>query len=391
MAIPTRIPLHEPSFDIEDGMALLETLRSTWVSTGGPAVDQFEAAFAAFVGVPHAVSVCNGTIAIQLMLECLRQEQGISGPFDVIIPSLTFIATGAAVVHAKGNPVFVDSAAHEFSLSLEAVQATLEERYKQDVSTGRWVCRKTGTPLLAVMAAHIMGWPGQCRAVAEYCEKIGIPYVEDAAESLGSFDADNKHLGTLGFASAFSFNGNKILTTGGGGMLVTRSAKIASLARHLSTTAKTNALRFEHDRVGHNFRLVNILAALGCTQLRKLPDRLVLKKAIFSLYKELLSSLDICTIYEEHNCNPNHWLVNLVFMTEDLREVALAKLNENRVEARPLWTPLHRQQAFADHCQFQAKFPNADSLWKRTLSLPSSPGLQGRELETICRLIKEAF
>jgi perosamine synthetase len=238
------------------------------------------------------------------------------------------------------------------------------------------------------MAAHIMGWTGASIELAELCQKLQIPFLEDAAESLGTLDRNGYHAGSQSLAAVFSFNGNKILTTGGGGMVVTNHEKLAKLAKHLSTTAKTNALRYEHDMVGHNFRMVNILAALGCSQLEMLPNRLARKKSIFDSYQQELQGYSEAKLYQESQVQGNHWLVNLVFKSVWTRESVLQKLNELQVEARPLWTPLHLQEAFRNHEQFQGTFANAESFWKKTLSLPSSPGLKETDLKTICDVIQ---
>lgn len=383
-----RIPLHEPEFDLNDGMALLETLRSTWVSTGGPYVERFEKEFAHYVGARFAVSVCNGTIALQLMLESLKHEKNLSQPYDVIVPTLTFMATASAVVHAGGHPIFVDTSETQLNMSLSAVETKIRERYQWDQASGFWVERDSGRPLLAVMTAHIMGWTGAAAEIAQLCQKMGIHFLEDAAESLGTFDSSSRHAGCLGEAAVFSFNGNKILTTGGGGMLVTNQERLARLAKHLSTTAKTNGLRYEHDMVGHNFRMVNILAALGCSQLERLKERLNRKKNTFESYQRNLQGYGVGTLYQESQTHPNHWLINIVFKSESIREKALHKLNELGVEARPLWTPLHLQPAFKNHEQFQEQFPNAENFWKKTLSLPSSPGIKEADVNMICDVIQ---
>lgn len=387
MVTSKRIPLHEPSFDLEDGMNLLDTLRTTWVSTGGPYVEKFEKDFADYVGTKFAISVCNGTIAIQLLLESLKKSRGIEGEFEVIVPTLTFIATAAAVVHAQGVPIFVDNSPDSFNMSVSAVESHILEQYTRPSGASHWISRSTQRPLLAVMSVHIMGWPGEMSALKSLCERLDIPYIEDAAESLGSRDKNNAHLGSQSLASTFSFNGNKILTTGGGGMIATNDPLIAKFAKHLSTTAKTDSLRYTHDSIGHNFRLVNILAALGCSQLHKLDERLEQKRTIFQKYKSLLGTKPGLKIYEEPASKQNNWLNNVIFDTEAHRERALAALIKQGIEARPLWTPLHLQEAFVKHSQYRLSFAHAEFYWKHTLSLPSSPGLSDSDISRICDII----
>jgi perosamine synthetase len=382
--------LHEPSFDSLDEACVLETLRSSWVSTGGPYVDRFEREFAAFVGAKHAVSVCNGTIAIQLMIEALALRQGVSEKFDVIVPTLTFIATGNAVVHAGGKPVFVDSAPGSLNMSVSAFEKILTERYEWQASLKKWTSRLDGSPLLAVMPAHIMGWTTDMQMLSESCQKHQIPLIEDAAEALGSYYNDGSHVGMTGACSAFSFNGNKILTTGGGGMIITNQPELAARLKHLSTTAKVDGLRFVHDEVGYNYRLVNILAALGCSQLQKLEGRLARKREIFAQYCESLAERPV-KIYSQKNCRSNNWLVCAEFEEQAQMEITLQALNKNGIEARPLWTPLHRQPAYAQFQNSSETFPHAERMWHTVLSLPSSPQLDTEDIRFITQQLQNSF
>ena len=384
-----QISLHEPEFDSLDEQAVLETLRSAWVSTGGPKVNEFEAEFARYVGAKHAVSVSNGTVGLSLMLTTLAREKGISGAFVVLVPNLTFIATANAVVHAGGVPTFFDTKPGSFNPGVEQIEKALYANFRRVKNT--WLHKGSEIPLLAVMPAHIMGWCGEIEEIRDFCESLGIDMLEDAAESLGSFLPNQRHLGRHGKASCFSFNGNKILTTGGGGMIVTEDDSFAKRLKHLSTTAKTDGLRFVHDEVGFNYRLVNILAAIGCTQLQKLPFRLARKKEIFDSYKVSLNKFSQVKVYEEPSCISNNWLVNLIFETNSLREEALSALNEHGIQARPLWTPNHLQPAYAAYHQSDLYFPNSTDIWEKALSVPSSPQLSENDLTRICELIADVI
>ena len=220
-------------------------------------------------------------------------------------------------------------------------------------------------------------------AMRSNCEGLDLPLLEDAAEALGCYAPDGNHVGHHGIASVFSFNGNKVLTTGGGGMVVTDNDAFAKRARHLSTTAKTDGLRFAHDEVGYNFRLVNVLSALGCSQMKQLPARLTRKQAIVALYRDGLGVRPDIRLYSEGTGRSNNWLVNAVFPDEHRREAALSALLEKDIQARPLWTPNHLQRAYASYDQPCSEFPNATDIWARCLSLPSS--LQLAEIcSTIC-------
>lgn len=383
------INLHEPRFTLEDEKIVVETLRSTWVSTGGPFVDQFEREFAEYVGSKHAISVSSGTIALQLGIEVLKRLKKIQKPFDVLVPTLSFIATSNAVIHAGGTPIFIDTASKSVNIDPSSVLRTIRTYYSQ-TSSGELLNKETGNLLLCIMPAHIMGWCCNMTAIDQISESYGLPVIEDAAEALGSFYLDGRHLGKSSLAAAFSFNGNKILTTGGGGMLVTDDDDFAKLAKHLSTTAKTDGLRYIHDQVGYNFRMVNILAALGVSQLARLSGSLVSKKEIAATYKSELARIGIRT-FEEQNNLPNNWIVNVFFDSELERERALTGLNGRQIQVRPLWTPAHRLPFMSPTNTFGQSFPNADDMWKRILSIPSSPHLTKEEIDTVVGAIKESF
>jgi perosamine synthetase len=381
------IPLHEPAFDETDELFVLETLRTAWVSTAGPYVDRFEREFADFVGMRHAISVCNGTLGLQLIIEVLRRSHDISEPFDVIVPSLTFIATANAVVHAGGYPIFADAATGSMNMCPRATLDLVRRHYDFTSETHAWHSKMTGHRLLAVMPAHLMGWTCDMEAMRSACQDIDVPLLEDAAEVLGCYFRDERHVGHHGLAAVFSFNGNKILTTGGGGMVVTNDDAFAKRAKHLSTTAKTDGLRFAHDEVGYNFRLVNVLAALGCSQMKKISARLARKQAIAELYRNHISTDAALRLYSEGTGRSNNWLVNIVFPSEVQRELALKALLEHDIQARPLWTPIHLQKAYASYPQPITNFPNASDIWTRCLSVPSSPQLNDRVIADICAVI----
>lgn len=383
------ISLHEPQFDERDEAMVLETLRSTWVSTGGPCVDAFENQFAKYVGSKYAVSVCNGTAALELSLDTLARLKGFDQGFEVIVPTLSFIATSNAVVNAGGNPVFVDSKRNTLNICNEAVIETIRTKYAYKRENKRWYSNASQRPLLGVVPAHIMGWSCDISKLVDDCRALDLDVIEDAAESLGSLIDDSTHTGTLGIAGCFSFNGNKILTTGGGGMIVTNDETFYRRAKHIGSTAKTDGLRFVHDEVGNNFRLVNILAALGISQLEKLPQRLVRKKAIADLYSAEFSKTSI-KVHCEEMARPNNWLVNIVLYDCGQRDVVLNALNENQIQARPLWTLTHRQPAYGNHPQKNERFPNAEYMWERVVSLPSSPQISDDSIRHIVGVARAA-
>ena len=382
------IALHEPTFDSTDEAAVLEALRSTWVSTGGPFIDRFERGIADFVGAKHAVATSNGTLGLMLALEVTKRNLGITSGFEVIVPTLSFAATANAVLTAGGVPVLADSAIDSMNIDVQDVERLVRESYSYSVTKKLWESRISKLPLVAIMPAHLMGYGCDIVKLRELCEELQVELIEDAAEALGVRENSGKHLGTYGKAGVFSFNGNKILTTGGGGMIVTNDDNFAKRAKHLSTTAKVDGLRFAHDELGYNFRLVNLLAALGCSQLAKLGERLVAKRKVFEKYRQMLTGYQHASVYSEPGFESNHWIVNLLFHSNDLREAVLAALIKENIQARPLWTPGHRLPYLQN--EGHRKFPNAELMWERVLSVPSSANLTPEVVELICMKIRSA-
>jgi len=374
-----RIALHEPKMNSEDEFFVLDALRSHWVSTAGPYVNQFEQEFAAYTGMKHAISVCNGTAGLALAVDCVARMRNVGKSYCVLVPTLSFAATWNAVIQAGGIPIPIDTAPSSVNMDLNQIKIALTNNFVKQ-SSG-WHHKTLGIPLLAVLPAHILGWACPSDEVKEFLDDAAIPMIEDAAEALGSRYLNGKHVGHHGLASVFSFNGNKILTTGGGGMLVTNDDVLAKRAKHLATTAKTDSLRFVHDEPGYNFRMVNMLAALGCSQLRRLDSNLALKAKIASDYHNATSAMTAVTLYTQKNCNGNNWINTVTFSTEARRESCLADLNEHGIEARPLWTPLHLLPYYPKQSVLQDKFPNAEKCWKTMLSLPSSPQLTAVEFK----------
>lgn len=383
------ISLHEPELDELDEKYILDAIRSSWVSTGGPFVTQFENAIAEYVNSKYAISVCNGTIGLHLAIDCLKRKANIDREFEILLPSLTFIASANSVVHAGGTPVFVDCEQFSFQISVPHLKNIIETNYYFNSQNKQWKNHKSNRILLAVMPVHIMGWAVDMDNLADFCSERNIPIIEDATEALGTFYNNHEHIGKHGLVSVYSFNGNKILTTGGGGMVVTDNSEIATYLKHLSTTAKVDSLRYVHDEVGYNYRLVNILGALGCSQLKKLSQKLTLKKDIFNFYCSKLNS-DNSEIYQQNNCLSNNWLINIIFKNNEQREHALNNLLRNNIQARPLWTPCHLQPAlkiFNSH----NNFINTEDIWKRSLSLPSSSHLNKSQLEKITSIITSSI
>ena len=369
------IALHEPDFSGTQAWAYVrDCLDSGWVSTAGQWVNRFEQELCARTGAAHAVAVTNGTVALRLALHLV----GVSAGDEVLLPPLTFVATANAVAHLGAVPHFVDVEAGSLGMDPAALAARLEavaERREGGVFN-----RSTGRRLAAVLPVHVYGHPACIQELQAMAQAWGLPLVEDAAEALGSW-RDGTHCGLFGAVGTLSFNGNKLITTGGGGALLTHSAELAQRARHLSTTAKLlHPWAFEHDAVGWNDRLPNLNAALGVAQLEDLERRLAAKRRLTERYATVFENLSrVELVAEPEGCSSNHWLVTMRFLADD---PALAEAERLQVlEAahakglllRPVWRLLHQLPMYAEAPR--GELAVAEDQACRLLNLPSSPQL----------------
>jgi dTDP-4-amino-4,6-dideoxygalactose transaminase len=330
----TRVYLSPPEVGAEERRMLLEAFDSNWIAPLGPDVDAFEEEFAARVGVGHAVALSSGTAALHLALLLV----GVGPGDDVLVPSFTFVATAAAVVYLGATPVFVDCAADTWTVDPVLVADELDRR----AGTGRLPA--------AVITVDLYGQSCDYDPLVAACERHGVPLVEDAAEALGA-TYRGRPAGSFGRMGVFSFNGNKIITTSGGGMLVTASAEEASRARYLATQAREPFPHYEHTTLGYNYRLSNLLAALGRAQLAGLDSRITRRRAIDARYREALGEVPgIGFMPLADYGEPNHWLTCVTIDPDrfgaDRESVRLA-LEAEDIESRPTWKPLHLQPLFA--------------------------------------------
>jgi len=361
------IALHEPKFGGNEWQYVKNCLDTGWVSSSGSHVSRFEQLLQDFTGAPYAVAVVNGTAALHIAL----QLAGVRPGDEVITPALSFVATANAISYCGGIPHFMDSE----SATLGANPVALAE-YLSDiarVSSGVCFNRITGRPLRAVIPMHTFGHPVAIDGFLELCNRFGLALVEDAAESLGSYYG-NRHTGTFGLLGTLSFNGNKIITTGGGGAILTNDKGLAQQAKHLTTTAKTNhRWTFSHDQLGYNYRLPNINAALGCAQLEQISGFLAAKRRLAARYHEAFSSVSDATLFSEPpGCRSNYWLNTLLLdqPSESLLDTLLETTNEEGILTRPAWTLMHHLPMYAT-CP-KMHLPVAEDLAKRLLNLPSS-------------------
>lgn len=369
------ISLHEPNFSGTQAWAYVKDCLDTgWVSTAGSWVSRFEEELCTITGASHSVVVSNGTVALRLALHLV----GVAHGDEVLIPPLSFVATANAVAHLGAVPHFVDVEHNSLGLCPVALAARLEAVAER--REGTLFNRETGRRIAAVLPVHVFGHPAEVDRLRVVADTWGLPLVEDAAEALASWRGQT-HCGLFGAVGTLSFNGNKLITTGGGGALLTNDAALAQRARHLSTTAKQpHPWEFDHDAVGWNDRLPNLNAALGVAQLENLDRRLDAKRLLASRYEEALSDLEgVELVVPPTDCRSNQWLVSLRFTAEDLLIAKAARLqllecaHAVGLLLRPIWAPLHRLPMF-EYCP-AGSLAVAEDQAPRLLNLPSSPQL----------------
>ncbi len=365
-----RAPLHQPRFAGKEWDYVKECLDSTFVSSVGGFVTRFEQQMAEAAGTAHAVAVTSGTAALHVALLLA----GIGPGDEVLAPALTFVATANAISYCGASPHFVDADPATLGLDPERLAAYLRdiaERRGGDV-----VNRRSGRRIGAIVPMHTFGHPVDMEPLLDLAAAWGLPVIEDATESLGS-RYKGKPTGCWSRLAAFSFNGNKIVTTGGGGAIATDDERLAQAARHLTTTAKlAHPWAFVHDRVGFNYRMPNLNAALGCAQLEQLPTFLAAKRALAERYRRALAGVPgVAFVAEPAYARSNYWL-NALLVDEPHageRERLLQRCNEEGLACRPAWTLMHHLPMFRD-CP-RMELPVAESLERRLVNLPSGAGL----------------
>jgi perosamine synthetase len=362
--------LHEPLFNGNEREYLAECIDSSYVSSVGKFVDRFERELENFTGARRAVAVVNGTAALQVALHLAGVEAGD----EVLVPALTFVATANAVHYLGAMPHFIDSSPKTLGLDPVALKDWLKyigERTPEGTRN-----RETGRRLRAIVPMHSFGHPCDLDGLLALAQDYQLQLVEDAAESLGSYYY-GRHTGTFGVLGTLSFNGNKTITTGGGGAVLTNDERLADHAKHLTTTAKKpHRWEYVHDEVGYNFRMPNLNAALGCAQLEQLPDFLASKRRLTEKYLRAFSDLpQMRLMIEPVGCMSNYWLQTLILDEgiADQRDSILEATNDAGLMTRPAWTLMHYLPAYRQ-CP-RAPLPVADSLSRRIVNIPSSAGL----------------
>jgi perosamine synthetase len=362
--------LHEPCFAGNEQSYVKECIDSTWVSYLGKFVERFESALAEFTGVKKAVALVNGTAALHIALKMVGVEPGD----EVLVPTLTFVATANAVTYCGGIPHFVDSETKTLGLDPEKLASYLSETAeRRDKGCFN---KRTGRYIRAVVPMHTFGHPVDLAPLADICSAWGIEMVEDAAESLGSF-YKGRHTGNWGRCSVLSFNGNKIVTTGGGGAVLTNDEALGEKIKYLTATAKVpHKWEYRHDAIGYNYRLPNINAALGCAQMEELPRFLAQKRTLASRYQAAFSNVEGVSFFNEPDfARSNYWL-NAIILDDDRsfqRDALLEAAFAQKIVMRPAWTLMHRLPMY-DDCP-RMDLSTSEGLERRIVNIPSSANL----------------
>lgn len=380
------IPLSVPNLTGRELEFVTEAVKTEWVSTAGPFVKQFEEEIASYVGVPGSVACQSGTSGIHVSLRLA----GVIPGDEVIVPALTFIASVNPVAYLGAQPVFMDC---DESLCLDPVKLERFFREECEVCPSGLLDRSTGRRISALVVVHVFGNMADMPRIVELCEEYGVPVIEDAAEALGTRYEEGmfrgRFAGTMGDYGVYSFNGNKIITTGGGGAIVARDAQDLERAKHLTTQAKLDALYYEHDEIGYNYRMTNLQAALGVAQMQRLEDFISAKRENYQRYTKLLpQENDFRVLGFREGTRSNMWFYSLLVGGREDRDDLIAKLSERKIQTRPIWGLINEQAPYRTCRSY--KVERAKWYRDRVVNLPCSTNLDGddvqRVAEEICRI-----
>jgi perosamine synthetase len=360
-----RIPVYKADLSGNERTYVNECLESEWISSKGKFVSIFEQAFAEYIGVEFATSVCNGTAALHLALLAL----GLGSGDEVIVPTLTYIASVNAVTYTGALPVFVDSVRGDWQMD------------PADVS------RKVTSRTRAIIVVHLYGHPCNMDEILEIAKKHGLFVIEDAAEAFGS-RFQGQHVGTFGDIAAYSFYGNKTITTGEGGMVVTRDPTLFDRAKHMKGQGLAEHRQYWHDVVGYNYRMTNICAAIGLAQIERCDQTLQLKRRLAQLYAKKLEGIPIELHRESPNVVHSYWMVSILVPSLEDRDPLREKLEQVGIETRPVFFPVHTMPMYANPFQ---RHPVAEDIGWRGINLPSWPGLSEQDVDEICTVISSYF
>lgn len=373
------IPLSVPNLSGNEWKYIKECLDTNWVSSVGSYVTLFEKKAAEFCGVKHAVATSNGTAALHISLLLA----GVQRDELVLAPNITFVAPLNAIKYLGADPVLIDVDEHTWQMDLSLLKDFLEK--ETFLSGGVCIHKETGKRVAAIMPVHVLGNMCDMDTLLRIAAEYRLAIVEDATEALGSY-YKGKHSGSFGQFGCLSFNGNKIITTGGGGMILTDNDELARKAKHITTQAKSRPDEYYHDEIGYNYRLVNILAAMGVAQMEQLPGFLERKKQIAHMYNEAFKDIaGFCPQQVTPHVQANYWL----YTAKLPNQVAVRKhLQENGLEVRPFWVPMNQLPAFRNNLYHQQN-DVSDRVYQSCLSFPCSTGIKDEEVATVIRLMKQ--
>lgn len=358
-----------------------DCLDTGWVSSVGSYVTQFENMVAEFAGCRYGVATSNGTSALHIAL----QLAGVQRNDYVIVPNVTFIASVNSIKYTGADPILMDVETGTWQMDLNLLREFLEK--ETSLKGEERIYNKNGRVIRAIMPVHVLGNICDMDTLMDIAGTYQLKVIEDSTESLGSY-YKGKHTGGFGLMGCFSFNGNKIITTGGGGVIVTNDEALAKKAKHLTTQAKSDPFEYIHDEIGYNFRLVNVLAAMGVAQMEQLPGFIQRKKEVDALYRSELQGVGDIRFQEvKEEVNPNCWL--FTFMTEKQRD-ALKVLNESQMQSRPFWVPMNKLRMFTDDVYYQHD-DKSDYIYQRCLSIPCSTNITDDEVRAVAAKIRSIY
>jgi len=378
------IPLSVPNIVGNAEKYVLETIQTEWVSSVGSYVTKFEEEFAKYIGTKYAIAIVNGTAALHISLILSDVGQGD----EVLMPNLTFVAPANAIKYCGASPIFLDSNWMDLGLDINKLEDFLN---KETVfKDGYTINKTTKAKIKAIIPVHAQGYPVDMYPLLKLCDNCNITVIEDATESLGT-EYKGTRTGNFSSMACFSFNGNKIITSGGGGMIVTDDKPLAEKAKHLSTTAKTDPVEYHHDEIGYNYRMVNVLAALGLAQLEMIDEFVNIKRKNFDRYCNLLDKSVGFTMHTEPEyAKANYWMYCLVKDEDNPINIfeMIPKFEENGVQVRPMWKLMTMLPMYSN-CQSYNCDVSLD-IYQRTLNIPCSTNLADEDMDRVIKLIHDS-
>jgi aminotransferase in exopolysaccharide biosynthesis len=382
------IPLSVPNLSLDILENVKETIETGWVSTGGRFINEFEKKIAKYVGVDKAVSVQSGTAGLHLALQVL----GVGAGDEVIAPTLTFIAAVNPITYVGAEPVFMDCD-DNLNMDMDKLEEFLSNEC--DFVNGKVINKKTRKQIKAIVVVHVFGNPVDMEKLMDIKEKYNLKVLEDSTEALGSYYLEGryagKHCGTIGDIGVYSFNANKIITTGGGGMVVSNNEEYLNRIEFLGVQAKTDPLYFIHDEIGYNYRMTNIQAAFGTDQIDRLEGFIETKIRNYNLYKEAVENIEGLTLLPfRQDIRSNHWFYSIIVDKEKYgmnRDELLRKLNAEKIQTRPLWGLIHKQKPYIDHQGYRIE--KAEFYERNLINVPCSSSLMEDEVKVVVGKLKK--